>query len=119
MKLLLDESLPRRLATLFHGSFEVRTVQQMGWAGSGNGELLRLAADCGFDAPVTVDQGFEHEQNLNNLPVSVVIMVAVRNRLQELQPLVPAVVEVLSEGMQERVYSDPRTQEAEPGGRGT
>ena len=119
MKLLLDESAPRRLATLFPGSFEVRTVQQMGWAGSGNGELLRLAGDYGFDALVTVDQGFEHEQNLNNLPVPVVIMVAIRNRLQELQPLVPAVVEVLSEGMQERVYSDPRTQEAEPGGRGT
>ena len=120
MKLPLDESAPRRLATLFHGSFEVSTVQQMGWAGSGNGELLRLAADCGFDALVTVDQDFEHEQNLNNIPVPVVIMAAGRNRLQELQPLVDAVVEVPPRGgVQGRVYSDPRTQEAEPGGRGS
>ena len=108
MKLLLDESAPRRLAALSPGSFDVRTVQQMGWAGRGNGELLRLAVDYGFDALVTVDQGFEHEQNLNNLPVPVVIMVEGRNRLQELQPLVPGVVEVLSRGMQRRVYRVPR-----------
>ena len=48
----------------------------MGWAGTGNGELLRLAADRGFDALVTVDRGIAHEQNLNDLPVAVVIMLA-------------------------------------------
>ena len=52
MKVLLDESTPRRLASSFPGSFEIHTVQQMGWAGCGNGELLRLAADHGFDSIV-------------------------------------------------------------------
>ena len=65
----------------------------MGWAGTGNGELLRLAADRGFDALATVDRGIAHEQNLNDLPVAVVIMLAVRNRLDEL--LVPKVVDSL------------------------
>ena len=51
--------MPRRLASSFPDSFETRTVQQMGWAGCGNGELLRLAVDRGFDALVTVNQGFE------------------------------------------------------------
>lgn len=32
-------------------------VQEMGWAGYGNGELLRIAADGGFEALVTVDKG--------------------------------------------------------------
>ena len=45
MKVLLDESVPRRLASAFPESFGTRTVQQMGWAGCSNGELLRLAAD--------------------------------------------------------------------------
>ena len=47
MRLLLDESVPRRrrLGTAFPAAYEVRTVPQMGWAGTGNGELLRLAAD--------------------------------------------------------------------------
>ena len=107
MKLLLDESAPRRLAFSFPDPFEVRTVQQMGWAERGNGELLRLAGCHGFDALVTVDHGIEHEQNLDNLPVPVVIMIAARNRFQELQPLLPRVIEVLSGGVERRVYRVP------------
>ena len=52
--MLLDESTPRRLAASFPDSLGTRTVQQMGWAGTANGELLRLAADHGFGALVTV-----------------------------------------------------------------
>ena len=63
MKLLLTSPVPRRLASFFPSEFEVRTVQQMGWAGSTNGALLRLATDHAFNALVTVDQGFEHQQN--------------------------------------------------------
>ena len=32
MRVLLDESVPRRLAAAFPESFGTRTVQQMGWA---------------------------------------------------------------------------------------
>ncbi len=104
MKVLLDESVPRRLASSFPGSFETRTVQQMGWAGFGNGELLRLAVDGGFDALVTVDQGFEYQQNVDDLPMPVVIMTAGRTRLQELRPLVAEVIAVLSSDLQRRIY---------------
>ena len=45
MRLLLDESVPRRLGTFFPAAYEVHTVPRMGWAGIGNGALLRLAAD--------------------------------------------------------------------------
>ena len=79
----------------------------MGWAGSTNGELLRLAAGGGFDALVTVDRGFEYQQNLSSLPIPVVILVAARNRLQELEPLVPGVVEVLSRQLQPGIYRVP------------
>ena len=44
MKLLFDESVPRPLAAHFPRSFEIRTVQRMGWSGRSNGDLLRLAA---------------------------------------------------------------------------
>ena len=104
MKVLHDESVPRRLASSFPDSFETRTVQQMGWAGCGNGELLRLAVDHGFDALVTVDQGFAYQQNVPELPIPVVIMTAGRTRLQELQPLVAEVVAVLSRDLERRIY---------------
>ena len=104
MKVLLDESIPRRLASSFPDWFETRTVQQMGWAGCGNGELLRLAVEQGFDALVTVDQGFEHQQNVHELPLPVVIMIAGRTRLQELRPIVAEVIVVLSGDLDLRIY---------------
>ena len=104
MKLLLDESVPRRLAASFPESFTLRTVQEMGWAGIENGLLLSLAAREGFDAMITVDRGIEHQQNLEALPIAVVLMLAVRNRLADLRPLVPPVTAVLSENLQTRVY---------------
>ena len=61
MKLLLDESVPRRLAASFPKSFNSQTVQEMGWARTGNGLLLSLAANQGFDTLVTVDRGIEHQ----------------------------------------------------------
>ena len=107
MKLLLDESVPKRLAASFPASFTLRTVQEMGWSGTGNGLLLSLAASEGFNALITVDRGVEHQQNLEALPIPVVIMLAARNRLTELQPLVPAVVDVLSGDLQRRFYRVP------------
>ena len=107
MKLLLDESVPRRLASSFPEAFTLRTVQEMGWAGTGNGLLLSLAAGEGFDAFITVDRGIEHQQNTSGLPLPVIIMLGVRNRLAELQPLVPDVVDVLSGGLQRRIYRVP------------
>ena len=68
MKLLIDECLPRTLKRLL-GDHECRTVQEMGWSGKKNGELLSLA-ELEFDVLVTVDQGMEYEQNLANRKIS-------------------------------------------------
>ena len=42
MRLLLDESVPRRLVRHFP-AHEVKTVVEMGWGGVKNGALLKLA----------------------------------------------------------------------------
>ena len=107
MKLLLDESVPRRLALSFPESFTLHTVQEMGWAGTSNGLLLSMAAARGFDALVTVDRGIEHQQNVSELPIPVIVMLAPRNRLAELQPLVPGVTSLLSAPLQSRIYRVP------------
>lgn len=93
MRLLLDECVPKRLRRELPGH-EIRTVQEAGWAGVRNGALLR-AADGTFDAMVTVDQGVEHQQNLTGLRIGVVIMVAASNDIDDLRPLVPAVLGAL------------------------
>ena len=79
----------------------------MSWAGTGNGALLRLAAEHGFGALITVDQGFEHQQNVDDLPVPVVIMIAVSNRPRDLEPLVPGVLAILAGNLQRRIYRVP------------
>ena len=66
-----------------------------------------MAAQENFDALITVDRGFAHQQNLNELPVPVVVMHASRNRLAELQPLVPEVVNALSGELRNRIYQVP------------
>lgn len=60
MKLLLDESVPRQPGDRFPTRFEIYTVQQMGWTGRSNGELMRLTADHGFVAFITADQGIAY-----------------------------------------------------------
>ena len=94
MRILLDESLPRDLAREIRGH-DVKTVQQAGWAGLENGELLRRAAGS-FDALVTGDQNVEYQQNPAGLPIPVIILVAASNRIEALRPLVPELLQVLS-----------------------
>ena len=95
MRVLLDEQLPRRLARELTGH-DVRTVQQQGWAGFQNGDLLRRAADEGF-LFLTGDQSLEFQQNFTRARVSVVVLVASSNRLEDLLPLVPRAIEAISQ----------------------
>ncbi len=53
MKLLLDECLPHPLKRLLQGH-ECSTVQEMGWSGKTNGQLLALA-EGQFQVFVTMD----------------------------------------------------------------
>ncbi len=93
MRILLDESLPRKLALELTGH-ETQTVQRRGWAGLKNGALLRTASQE-FQVLLTGDQNLEFQQNPAALPISVIILVAVNNRIETLRPLVPRVLEVL------------------------
>lgn len=94
MRLLLDESLPTKLAGLIVGH-EVATVRQMDWLGVKNGELLTRAAGAGFEAFLTADRGFEFQQNLADLPFSVVLLAGHSNRIQDLEPLIPELLDTL------------------------
>ncbi len=87
MRLLLDESVPRRLGK-YLPRHEVRTVVEMGWGGAKNGALLALAAPR-FDAFVTVDKNLPYQQNLKLLPVAVVVLNTRSNELHALVELLP------------------------------
>ena len=93
MKVLLDECLPKKLKRDVQADF-VRTVPEMGWAGTKNGALLRLAEQA-FDVSLTNDQNLEHQQLLSKVDLALVVLVAPTNDIADLQPLMPAVNEAL------------------------
>ena len=95
MRVLLDENLPRQLKRHFTADLEVLTVQERGWSGIKNSELLRLAAGE-FDVFLTMDSGVEFQQNLQSLAIGILIIRAPSNRFEDLQPLISEVHEALN-----------------------
>jgi predicted nuclease of predicted toxin-antitoxin system len=97
MRLLLDESVPVGLRDYLTGH-QVSTVVQMGWDGSTNGSLLALAATQ-FDAFITADKNLQYQQNLQNLqnlPIAIVVLSGRSNALPAILPLVSALERALA-----------------------
>jgi predicted nuclease of predicted toxin-antitoxin system len=86
MRVLIDECLPRRLGERFPAGSVVKSVQEQGWSGKRNGELLRLA-EREFDVFVTMDRGLAYQQNFAGFDVAVILLRAPSNRLPDLLPL--------------------------------
>lgn len=94
MRILLDESLPSKLWLEFP-EHEVNTVQRRGWAGLKNGALFKVATEE-FDVLLTGDKNIQYQQNLATLPIPIVVLVAVSNRIEALRPLIPQVKALLA-----------------------
>jgi hypothetical protein len=93
MRILLDECLPRKLKNSIVGH-DIATVQERGWSGKKNGELLRLMEGT-VDVFLTSDQNLSYQQNLSGIGFSVMVLVVPDNRLPTIQPLIPQVVRLL------------------------
>jgi predicted nuclease of predicted toxin-antitoxin system len=72
VNILLDECTPRvvkkRLPKL-----NIQTVQEMGWSGLKNGELM-AAAESQFDVFVTTDKNLRYQQNLQDRKLAVLLL---------------------------------------------
>ena len=95
MKVLIDECAPKALKTFLakHGH-ETLTVQEAGWAGKQNGELLKLA-EGHFDVLVTVDTNLRYQQNLEGRRIAVIVLAYSSNRLEHLRRHFPACASAL------------------------
>lgn len=94
MRLLLDESLPSRLKTVFPGH-RVNTVTEMGWRSLSNGDLLAQASGL-FQVFLTADQKLQYQQNVVRFDIAVIVLVARRNRFEDYEPLIPRLLEALA-----------------------
>lgn len=67
----------------------------MGWGGVKNGQLLGLAA-AEFDIFITVDRNLSFQQNLPQFDIAVIVLQASSNRLADIKPLAPRVLDILA-----------------------
>ncbi len=98
MKILLDENMPRKLRYRFGGAYEVVTVQDLGWSGKKNGELLRLMVEAGIDAFVTGDRRMLYEQNWQNHPLPVLVLRVQEDQYEDYLALMPQILALLAAG---------------------
>ena len=92
-RILLDECVDWRLSGHLR-PYSVTTVVKAGWAGVKNGRLLRQA-ETDFDILITVDRNLSFQQRLIDFNLAVLVLQAPSNRLQDLLPLVPQILDAI------------------------
>jgi hypothetical protein len=95
MKVLLDECVDVDFRKQLTGH-DVFTVAYMKWKGLKNGDLLARADSEGFEVFVTTDRGVTYQQHVAKLSIAVIILCALTNDIEDLQPLAPALLTALN-----------------------
>ena len=97
MLILLDENLlSKKLKKPFLDvGHTVQNVEDMGWRGTKDRELLALANVFPFDVFVTADKNLPYQQNLQNLALRVVVLNASSTRPDHLLPLITKIIPLL------------------------
>ena len=85
MRILLDECVNAGVKAAFRGH-SVKTVSEMGWHGSSDTFVLTQAQDR-FDVFVTIDRKLEHQHNLRNLRVGILIAIVPNNEIRSYRPI--------------------------------
>lgn len=93
MKLLLDECVTRLVKRDLTGH-EVWSVEDAGFKGLENGDLLKAASGV-YEVLITVDRNIPYQQNIAGLNIAVLILAAKRNSYLRLKPLLPRALSAL------------------------
>jgi predicted nuclease of predicted toxin-antitoxin system len=73
MRVLFDHGTPSGVADWLVGH-DVTEARERGWDKISNGELLRAAAEAGFDVLLTTDKNMAQQQNLKNRSIAIVVL---------------------------------------------
>ena len=93
MKVLLDECAPKYLKRALT-NHDVQTVQEAGWAGFENGELLALAQGH-FEVFITADKNLRYQQNLKERTIPIIELPS--NALAVVKKLVESIDRLLGQ----------------------
>ena len=92
MRIIIDECVP---SIVKRGLSErkIVSVQDAGWAGVENGELLRLVS-AEFDVFITSDKNLKHQQNLSAFELSIILLPS--NQVPAVKALLPQINDALT-----------------------
>jgi hypothetical protein len=93
VKILFDENVPAPLRHAL-GPHEVFTVQQLGWAGISNGELVSRA-EGSFDILIIADKNLQYQQNLTGRRIALLELPT--NRWPQLQGMTPRILAAIEQ----------------------
>ena len=91
MKIIIDECVSRIVKKRLPQR-EIKTVQEMGWAGVKNGELLELV-ESEFEIFITSDKNLRYQQNLQNRKTAILLLPS--NQVPVVVDLLPRIDEEL------------------------
>ena len=97
MLILLDENLlSRKLKQPFLAKgYDVCNVDDMGWRGFKDSEILNLAENHPFDAFITADKNLRYQQNLVGETLRIIVLDARSTRPDYVLPLMERISEVI------------------------
>ena len=95
MIILLDECVPGGIRNSLPDHF-CRTVSRAGLRGLKNGELLAKSEESGYEVLLTVDKGIAYQQSVTGRKISVLVIRAKSNKLDDLLPHIPACLSALA-----------------------
>lgn len=93
MNILLDEQLDWRLSRLLP-EHNVLHVDQVGWKGVQNGELLEFAQD-NFAVLLTTDQNIPSQNKMQLYEVGIIVLRVFSNSIKNYERLLPQLHEAL------------------------
>ena len=73
MKVLFDNGTPKPIARNLAGH-TVSYAREIGWHELGNGELIQMAEDAGYEVLVSTDKNIRYQQNLANRKIAPVVL---------------------------------------------
>ena len=91
MKIIIDECVPHIVKKRLIER-EIKTVQEMGWAGVKNGELLKFV-EAEFDVFITSDKNLRYQQNLKDREIAILLLPS--DQVPVIENLLPQIDEEL------------------------
>ncbi|SFE80100.1 DUF5615 family PIN-like protein [Thermoflexibacter ruber] len=101
--LLLDENIPRPLKRELT-AYQVYTIQELGWSGIEDRQLVNDAVAQNFDILITADKNLEYQQKISNLPMALIVIYPKLLKWEYIKPLVPQLILTIDSAEKGSVY---------------